>query len=74
MQVERHPVRRCSAPQMSRGAPHHLRQIHQQQQNAAQKQQQRQGWAQQPARHARGQQPNTHLSSKGTLSPASLPP
>ena len=27
---------------MSRGAPHHLRQIHQQQQNAAQKQQEQQ--------------------------------
>ena len=39
IKIERQPaaVRSCEAPQMSRGAPHHLRQIHQQQQNATQK-------------------------------------
>ena len=36
---------------MSRGGPHYLQQIHQQQQNAAQKQQQQQGLAQQHAWH-----------------------
>jgi len=36
IKIERHPVRSCSAPQMSRGPPQHLRQIHQQQQNATQ--------------------------------------
>ena len=41
---------------MSRGPPRHLRQIHQQQQNATQKQQQQQGWAQQHKWHAWGQQ------------------
>ena len=41
---------------MSRGALQHLRQIHQQQQNATQMQQQQQGWTQPHAWHARGQQ------------------
>jgi len=48
---------------MSRGASQHLRQIHQQQQNETQKQKQQQGWAQQHAWHARGQQPKTHSRS-----------
>ena len=43
---------------MSRGVSQHLRQIHQQQQNATQKQKQQQGWAQQHAWHAWGQQGN----------------
>ena len=41
---------------MSIGDPQHLRQIHQQQQIATQKQKQEQGWAQQHAWHAWGQQ------------------
>ena len=44
--VHKTPSSQLLSSQMSRGAPHHLRQIHQQQQNVTQKQKQQQGWAQ----------------------------
>ena len=60
---------------MSRGASQHIRQIHQQQQNAIQKQKQQQGWAQQHAWHAWGQQPETHSRSHHQRQPLpSCPP
>jgi len=40
IKIENHPVHSCQTPQMSRGALQHLRQVHQQQQNATQMQQQ----------------------------------
>ena len=50
---------------MSRGAPQHLQQIHQQQQIATQKQKQEQGWTQPHSWHARGQQPNREIFKHG---------